>query len=270
MTASPDRPRARPPDRLVPGCSGPINALVVGAGGGIGSAIASLLAARSDVATLFLASRITPEPVPAGALLSPRSARLHPVACDLTAPETLEALRAEIAATVGRLHLVINAAGVLHDDGLAPEKTVRQIDPQAMAKSFAVNATGVALLARALWPLLVHDEPTVFASLSARVGSIGDNRLGGWYAYRASKAAHNQLLRTFAIELARSNPRSIVLALHPGTVDTALSRPYQGGVRPGQILTPAESAAWLTSVLADRTPADTGGFFAWDGQRVPW
>lgn len=268
---APDEHRgARPPDRLVPGVTGPINALVVGARGGIGAALVTLLAARRDVGNLFLASRTPQEQSTAKTPAIPGVARLHRVTCDLTAPDTLEALRAAIAASVDRLHLVINAAGVLHDEGMAPEKSVRQVDPRAMARSFAVNATGVALLARALWPLLVHDDATVFASLSARVGSIGDNRLGGWYSYRASKAAHNQLLHTIAIELARSNPRSIVLALHPGTVDTALSRPFQGGVRPDQLLAPADSAARLLSVIAGRSAADTGGFFAWDGQPIPW
>lgn len=258
------------PMNLVPGCAGPINALVVGASGGIGAALTNLLAAHGGVRSVFAASRSALAPAPAGDLGQPLPGRIHACFCDVTRPATLAALRENISSTVGRLHLVVNAAGVLHGPGISPEKSIRQLDPQAVAQAFAVNATGAALLAREMWPLLVHAETAVFASLSARVGSIDDNRLGGWYAYRASKAAHNQLLRTLAIELSRSNPRSIVLALHPGTVDTNLSRPFQGGVRPGHLLRPEESAARLLAVIASRSTADTGGFFAWDGQPVPW
>ena len=110
----------------------------------------------------------------------------------------------------------------------------------------------------------------VFASLSARVGSIGDNRLGGWYAYRAAKAAQNQFMRTFAIELRRANPAAACLLLHPGTVDTPLSRPFQSGVEPGRLFAPELAAGHLLAVIASATPADSGRFLAWDGQAIPW
>jgi NAD(P)-dependent dehydrogenase (short-subunit alcohol dehydrogenase family) len=190
--------------------------------------------------------------------------------CDVTDEASLALLADSIAAAGGRLNLVINTAGLLHDAGLAPEKTVRQVTLANLQRAFTANAFGPILLARALLPQLATDEPVVFASLSARVGSIGDNRLGGWYAYRASKAAQNQLLRSFAIEFARLNRRAIVLALHPGTVDTALSQPFSGGVAADKLFTPAFAAQRLLDVIAARTPADSGGFYAWDGAPIPW
>ncbi|GAB2515079.1 hypothetical protein GCM10027188_17410 [Lysobacter humi (ex Lee et al. 2017)] len=135
---------------------------------------------------------------------------------------------------------------------------------------FAVNAFAPILLAQALMPQLTHREPAVFASLSARVGSIGDNRAGGWYAYRASKAAQNQLMKTFAMEWTRRAPRSICLLLHPGTVDTPLSAPFQARVPAGRLHAADAAAEHLLAVIAGCTPADTGRFLAWDGSDVPW
>ena len=150
-----------------------------------------------------------------------------------------------------------------------PEKHWSAIRAESMARAFAVNATGPALVARAFLPLLPRSGRSVFAALSARVGSIDDNRRGGWYAYRASKAALNMLLKNFAIELARRAPEAICVGLHPGTVDSALSRPYQAGVPAAQLFSPAQSAAHLLNVLDGLVPADSGGVYAWDGRRVP-
>lgn len=166
------------------------------------------------------------------------------------------------------LHLLINAAGLLHDAVQQPEKSLRSLDPIALARSFAVNATGPALLMKHFFPLLARQERSIFASLSARVGSIGDNQLGGWYAYRASKAALNQLVRTAAIELARTHPHAICVALHPGTVATNLSQPF---VREGRLALDATDAArHLLAVIKDLRPEHTGGFRDWRGAPVPW
>jgi NAD(P)-dependent dehydrogenase (short-subunit alcohol dehydrogenase family) len=168
----------------------------------------------------------------------------------------------------GALRLVINATGLLHDDRQKPEKNLRNLEPAALARSFAVNAIGPALLMKHFLPRLARDGRSLFACLSARVGSIGDNRLGGWYGYRASKAALNQLVRTAAIELARSHPAAICVALHPGTVATSLSAPFvRGGTT---ILSPAEAAAHLLGVMERLGPKDNGGFFDWRGAPVPW
>ncbi|WP_299357963.1 SDR family NAD(P)-dependent oxidoreductase [uncultured Paracoccus sp.] len=165
-----------------------------------------------------------------------------------------------------RFDLIFNATGALEIGGVRPEKTIAAIDAKVMAAQFALNATGVALLLRDFSPLLAPGR-SVFASLSARVGSIGDNRLGGWISYRAAKAAQNQIIRTAAIEIARRNPQAIVVALHPGTVATPLTRDYAGR---HPTMDAAASATALLDVIAGLTPADSGGFFDWKGAPVPW
>ena len=162
------------------------------------------------------------------------------------------------------------ASGILHDDeALRPEKTWRALDGAALERVYRINAVGPALVAKHFLPLLARDRKSVFAALSARVGSISDNHLGGWHAYRASKAALNMLLRTFAIELARRNPRAICVGLHPGTVDTGLSAPFQANVPEGKLFTPDFAAARLLEVVDRLKPDDSGKVFAWDGQLIP-
>jgi len=149
-----------------------------------------------------------------------------------------------------------------------PERALRQIDPAHMARAFALNAIGPALLMKHFLPRLPRAGRAVFATLSARVGSIGDNRLGGWYSYRASKAALNQLVRTAAIELARTHPEAVCVALHPGTADTALSRPF---ARRGlDVVSPGAAALRLLAVLGALAPSDSGSFLDYRGQRLPF
>lgn len=164
---------------------------------------------------------------------------------------------------------VIVATGALaFSDGAPPEKSLRAIDPQRMAALFALNTIGPAVIAKHMLGLLPRDRRSVFAALSARVGSISDNRLGGWHSYRASKAALNMLVRNFAIEMRRSHPEALVVALHPGTVDTALSKPFQRGVPPDRLFAPSFAAERLLAVLDALTPAETGRCFAWDGAEI--
>lgn len=145
-----------------------------------------------------------------------------------------------------------------------------ELDFDKLARSFAINAIGPALVAKHILPLLPQDERAVFAAISARVGSIGDNRLGGWYGYRASKAALNQLIKTFSIELARRHSEAVCVGLHPGTVDTALSKPFQGSVPARQLFESDKAARQLLNVLDGLNPSDTGNLFAWDGSRLPF
>ena len=222
----------------------PSPALVVGASGGIGAALVAELRARG-VATRGL---------------SRRDDRL-----DLADESSIAAA---VAALEEPPRLVLVATGLLHADGVQPEKSLAALDPGRLARSFAVNAIGPALLAKHLLPRMPRQGRSVFAVLSARVGSIADNRLGGWYGYRASKAALNQLVRTAAIEQARRAPGAIVVALHPGTVATGLSAPFRGQAE--GVVTPEEAAAHLLDVLARLQPADSGGFFAWDGAPIPF
>ncbi|MFN3448996.1 MAG: SDR family NAD(P)-dependent oxidoreductase [Roseococcus sp.] len=219
--------------------------VVIGAGGGIGAALAAALEARGE-AVLRLSRRSDPP-------------------LDLLD----EASIAAAAAHAGEgLRLVLDATGFLHDARFRPEKSLRELDPAHLAHAFAVNAIGPALLMKHFLPRLAREGRAVFATLSARVGSIADNRLGGWYAYRASKAALNQLLRTAAVEVARRRPEQILVALHPGTVATPLSAPFsKAGL---DLQTPEEAAARLLAVIERLTPAETGGFFDHRGEAVPF
>jgi NAD(P)-dependent dehydrogenase (short-subunit alcohol dehydrogenase family) len=178
---------------------------------------------------------------------------------------------ASIARVLGALEpgvdLIFIATGGLEIGGNRPEKALRALDPAAMAAQFALNAIGPALVLKHALRLVPKDRPAKIAALSARVGSIGDNRLGGWHGYRAAKAALNQIIRTASVELARSHPQATLVALHPGTVATPLTAAYAGG---HPTVTPAAAAENLLAVLDGLTPGDTGGFFDWKGKVIPW
>lgn len=196
--------------------------------------------------------------------------RLTLLRLDVTDKESIESATAGMDAG-GRLDLVINTAGLLHSDtGMKPEKRVSDINADDLLLAYDVNALGAMRLAVALEPFLKRGRNARFVSLSARVGSISDNRLGGWYAYRASKAALNMLLRTLAIEWGRLPRPVICAALHPGTVDTALSAPFTRASYKGTVFSPAEAAEHLLEVINDLDIDQSGGFFAWDGEAIPW
>jgi NAD(P)-dependent dehydrogenase (short-subunit alcohol dehydrogenase family) len=224
-------------------------AVVFGAGGGIGAALLAGLRA---------------EPAFRAAIGFGRSS-LPPI--DLEDEASLAAAAA-LAAEAGPLRLVIDATGFLHDARQGPEKSWRDLDAAALARAFALNATGPALIMKHVLPRLPQAGKAVFATLSARVGSIGDNRLGGWYGSRASKAALNQIVRTAAVEQRRRWPDALCLALHPGTVETPLSSPF---MRDGLVIqSPAEAAARLLAVIDALGPGDSGGFFDHHGAPIPW
>ena len=236
-------------------------AVITGAGGGIGRAMLELLLASPRPARLIAVSR---QP------LAHEDSRLTHLALDLTTDEGLDALADYLAGTP--VHLVFNALGTLHDEqrGIAPEKKLDDLSFAALEHLYRVNAATPAMLLKTLAPSLKGQHPALFASLSARVGSIGDNGLGGWYAYRASKAAHNMLLKGASVELRRLNKQAILVNLHPGTTDTDLSRPFQARVPKDKLFTPAFVATRLIEVMGERTPADSGGFWDWAGEPIPW
>ncbi|MGC1469467.1 MAG: SDR family oxidoreductase [Sphingorhabdus sp.] len=159
---------------------------------------------------------------------------------------------------------------MLHQAAIQPEKSLRALSTDAFEQAFAINTIGPALIGKHMLPRLPKDRRSVFAFLSARVGSISDNRLGGWHAYRASKAALNMIVRNLAIEMARTHPQAIIVALHPGTVDTELSSPFQRSVAPEKLFTAEYAAEQMLQVLGDLTPEDSGHLFAWDGEKIPF
>lgn len=225
-------------------------AAIVGASGGIGAALAAALRERGcEVHALM------------------RSAGPAEQFIDVEDEASIAAAAQRLSAA-GPLDLVIVATGLLQGTGVTPEKRWNDLSGAALARYFAVNAAGPALVAKHFLPLLPRKGRAGFAALSARVGSIGDNALGGWYGYRASKAALNMLVKTLAIELARSRPDAFCAALHPGTVDTGLSQPFQRGVAAERLFTPDFAAQRLLEVLGGLGPSDSGRCFAWDGAAI--
>jgi NAD(P)-dependent dehydrogenase (short-subunit alcohol dehydrogenase family) len=227
-------------------------AVVIGASGGIGAALEEALRDEGTFGVVHGFARS-------------RSGDKH---IDLE-DETSIAAAAAVVAKGPAPTLILITTGLLHEAGRGPEKTMREFDPAWLARSFAINTIGPALVAKHFLPLMTKGQRGVFAALSARVGSIADNKLGGWYGYRASKAALNMMLRTLAIEERRRNERSIVVGLHPGTVDTELSKPFQGNVQAGHLFDPGRAAVQLLDVIDGLKVPDSGKIFAWDGAEVP-
>lgn len=233
-------------------------AVVWGASGGIGLAVVQALEASGDYGVIHAGSR-TP--------IVPASDVVRPFTFDLL-DEASIAAAATAVATAGPVDLTIVATGILHDTGLRPEKSFAALTADAMVAAFRVNTVGPALIAKHMIQALHRDRRSVFAALSARVGSIGDNRLGGWHSYRASKAALNMIIANLAIELNRTRAHAIAVGLHPGTVDTNLAVPFRKGVADGKLFSPTASAQHLLSVIDGLTHAESGAVVAWDGQRI--
>ena len=235
------------------------NVAVIGSSGGIGRAFVELLAGDPSIGTIHAFSRSE---------VHFENAKVTSGHIDILNEETVQDAAAA-ASKNAPLDLVIVASGILHrGESVRPEKRMGDLAASNMLELFAINAAGPAIVAKQFLPTFSRDRKTVFAALSARVGSIGDNRLGGWASYRASKAALNMLVRTHAIEHARRWPESVVVALHPGTVETQLSNPFSSGVPSSKLFSPAKSAEYLLNVINGLTAADSGGFYAWDGSAI--
>ena len=224
-----------------------MKAIVIGASGGIGSAIAAAIEARGGQVV--------------------RLSRQSEPTLDICNEASIEGA-AQYLSEGGPFDLIVIATGLLHGPGVAPEKSLRDINGAAFERLFRVNATGPALVLRHFVPLMRRDNRSVMAALSARVGSIGDNRIGGWVGYRAAKAALNQIIRTIAIELKRTHPAAIIVGLHPGTVDTNLSAPFQRNVPKDRLFTPDQAAGLLLDVIERLAPDDSGHCLDWAGKRI--
>lgn len=238
----------------------PVHAVVIGHSGGIGGALVASLLEDEMVARVTAGSRrLTGQ-------AHPRLVEQH---LDITDEAAVMRFAATVASAAEPPRLAIVATGLLHDGpDFAPERSMRALDADGLQRSFLVNTIGPALVAKHLLPLMPRRGKAVFAALSARVGSISDNLLGGWHGYRASKAALNMLIRNLQIEQQAKAPETLCVALHPGTVDTALSAPFQRGVAQGKLFTPARSAEHLLGVIDRLKVGDGGRLWGWDGKDI--
>ena len=224
------------------------SAIIIGASSGIGGALADCLEA-SRTHDVY------------------RLGRSEPISIDLTDDATIKSAARRLEELGCAPELIIVATGLLHRDGKGPEKTLRDLDPEWMLENYRVNAVGPAMVAKHFLPLMPRNQRTVFAALSARVGSISDNKLGGWHSYRASKAALNMLIRNLSIEWQRKNQASIIVGLHPGTVETALSAPFKGNPTTERF-GPPQAAEQLLAVLNSLNPGQSGELFSYDGVTI--
>jgi NAD(P)-dependent dehydrogenase (short-subunit alcohol dehydrogenase family) len=242
-----------------PALPNPIVAVVIGASGGIGSAFVDALCADSGFTHIFALSRSGQEF---------DDHRVQSLFVDLEDENSI-ANAALACARAGPCHLLINAVGVLHGPAdIKPEKALKELDSVKMAKLFALNTIGPALVLKYFAPIMTRDGRAILATMSARVGSISDNHLGGWYTYRATKAALNQIIKTTAIELQTRRKHLICVGLHPGTVRSAMSDPYLANYKANEIFSADFAVQSMLDVLAGLDPEDSGRIFAWDGQEI--
>lgn len=242
-------------------------ASIVGAGQGIGLGFVRGLLAADNIERVYATYRRLESATELLAISDPRLCCLQ---MDITDESQIATVVRQIQTETTALHYVINCVGVLHEDRMQPEKSLRHINAEQLLRYFQVNSVGAMLLFKQVQPLLKHDDRSILATISAKVGSIGDNQLGGWYGYRASKAALNMFIRTTAIEYKRTCPQAIVVALHPGTTDTRLSLPFQRNVPSEKLFSVDRTVGQLLAVMDGLNTHDSGEFFSWDGNRLPW
>ena len=244
--------------------------VIVGGAGGIGLALAQEQLRDEALSRLIVTYRPGRSSRGLEELALRHPARVYMLELDITDPVGLEHFAQYLADLEGGIETCINAAGLLHDEHVFPEKSLEQCDAASLVRLFEVNSIGPLMVARALLAAQPRQLPFKFVALSAMVGSIGDNRLGGWYGYRASKAALNQFIRTLANECRTRFPRAAIMAIHPGTTNTALSNPFQRNVPAERLYTPAQTAKRILSVIDSADRKSSGRFFNWDGSEIPW
>ena len=247
-----------------------INALVIGATQGIGLGFVRSLLADQRVKKLFCTYRDVTTATELLELVKEHGERLVCLELDVTNETQIESALKQVKSEVNELHLALYCVGVLHEGDISPEKSLRHLNAENLLYTFHVNSIGAAIVAKHLAPIFGRNTHSIFAAISAKVGSIGDNRLGGWYGYRASKAALNMFMRTTAIEFGRRCPNTIVVALHPGTTDTRLSKPFQDNVPEEQLFSVEKTVNLLTGVMSKLTLEDSGTFYSWNGSELPW
>ena len=230
-------------------------ALVVGAGG-IGRQIAEDLASKENNLEVILCGR--------------KNVFKNFWELDIENENSLKDFKDKLSKSKLNLRLVLNATGRLHSEKLNPEKRLQHINKENLIESFSINAFAPILLAKTIEEFINKELEFNFASISARVGSITDNKTGGWYAYRAAKSAQNQLFKSLSIEWARKYPKAIITLLHPGTVNTNLSKPFHKFVPKDKLFSPQKTSNYMIDILRNQKPTDSGKFIAWDGKEIPW
>jgi len=246
------------------------HSLVVGASGGIGLAFVKKLLNNPQIERVYATYRRPESAVKLLELEQQWGDRLHTLPLDITDETQIAQTLQKIQQNSPKLHLVINCVGLLHDGPLQPEKSLKQLNSEHLLRYFQVNSIGAVLLAKHLLPLLRHGDRSILATISAKIGSISDNHLGGWYGYRASKAALNMFMRTVAIEYQRKTPHTLVILLHPGTTDTNLSEPFQRNVPPEKLFSSDRTVNQLWEIIDRLEDGDSSKFYSWDGTLLPW
>lgn len=240
-----------------------IHAVVIAGNGGIGQEFVTKLQNSPQVTQIVATYRTH---IPAHL----QNANIHWIQVDVTDESTMENLAVYLQKNDIQPNLLLNCVGTLHTEQYTPEKSWKHLQPQTMHDVFAINAFAVALIGKHIIPRMQRKGRSIFASLSAKVGSIGDNHLGGWHTYRASKTAHNMFVKNLALEATRQYPEMSIVSLHPGTVQTALSAPFTSRYDPNKLFTTERAVTELSSVISSITPAHSGGFFGWDGEAIPF
>ncbi len=246
------------------------NVFIVGATQGIGLGFVEKLVEDTRIAKIYATYRNQESASKLFAVAKEYPDKLTCLLMDITDEVQITDCCQKIKDDVKNLHLAINCVGFLHDSTQQPEKSLRSVNLENLTRYFQINSIGGVLLAKHLLPLFKHQQRSIFATISAKVGSISDNQLGGWYGYRASKTALNMLMRNVSIEYSRSCPKNIVVTLHPGTTDTRLSQPFQANVPPEKLFSVEKTVTQLLNVLGGLQASDTGQFFSWDGSKLPW
>ena len=244
--------------------------MVIGANRGIGLALTAAQLRDPRVTRVIATHRQGADLQQLSLLSQQHGEKLSLHALDVVDGRNLEEFGRFLKQQQGGIDLTIHAAGILHEENVQPEKSFMHCRPDSLMRMFEVNSIGPLMVAGKLLTSQPRQRHFKFAVLSAMVGSIGDNRLGGWYGYRASKAALNQFIKTLAIECRIKYPNAALVAIHPGTTDTELSRPYQNSVKPGKLYTPEQTASRILNVIDSTGPERSGEFLNWDGNPIPW
>ena len=244
--------------------------LINGATGGIGSALVRHLLAEDSTATIWAVGRRADAMQQLTDSLGEAASRVRPCVLNPLEESDLQKMAETIHTEVGRLDMAIHTVGALSGPGLKAEKSLRDISLATLVESYSINTAAFLLLAKHVHRLFRHEKPSVFAAISAKVGSIADNQLGGWYSYRASKAALNMAVRNVALEYQRTGCKTTVLALHPGTTETTLSKPFIGGYPKDKLATPDKTASRLAKIVSEASIQQSGLFLDWDGTPLPW